>query len=586
VQKNKITLKNIKIIVRKFIIFLLCLHASFTFAKTPKTLPPGYAIASAHPLATQAGLEILNQGGNAFDAAVTVSAVLAVVEPYHSGLGGGGFWLLHNASRNKNIFIDGREVAPLAAKSNMFLDSKGKPIEGLSLNGGLAAAIPGEPAALAFIAQKYGRLSLKTLLKPAIKLAENGFPVDERIYFFLRMGDREQQLKKYKASRKIFLKNNKPYQMEERLVQKDLAKTLRLLAQKGHKGFYEGQVAKKLVHSVNKSGGIWSLKDLSNYKLKIREPLVGQYHDTKVVTAPLPSGGGLSLLTMLNVLSGYPLQKMSELEKIHHIIQTMRLAYWQRNEYLSDPDFEKVPLNKLLSDKNTEKLRKFIYSHKTIKSSELKSKENTLSQNGNTTHFSILDRDGNRVSATLSINYIFGSSVVADGTGVLLNDTMDDFTIKTGEENVFGIVGSPKNKIQPGKRPVSSMTPTFLEKDMEHVAIFGTPGGSRIPSMVLLASLLFDESYGAISMVSKMRYHHQYLPDVLYFEPNTFSIEFQTDLKKLGYELKPLQQYYGDMQAITWRMKDHFITASSDPRNIGQASVIVSKNTGGYGIKH
>ncbi|WP_242602214.1 gamma-glutamyltransferase [Legionella nagasakiensis] len=548
-------------------------------------LPPGHAVASAHPLATRAGLEILAQGGNAFDAAIAVSAALAVVEPYHSGLGGGGFWLLHEAKNQKNIFIDGREVAPRAASKNMFLASDGKPIPKLSLTGGLSAAIPGEPAALVYIAREFGRLPLKKSLAPAIRLAEKGFIVDYQLQYFLMMGDRLQQLKKFPGSAAIFLHDGKPYRVGECLYQRDLANTLRLLAEKGHDGFYRGKIASLLVNGVNRAGGIWTLEDLASYQIKVREPLQGYYHQMHIVTAPLPSAGGIALLTMLNILADYPLQALSKAQWVHYLAEAMRLAFWQRVELLGDPDYIRVDVSKLLSTENTQFLRSLIQDTHATKSSSLPAKASLQDDKYNTTHFSILDGEGNRVAATLTINYIFGSSVVAEGTGVLLNDEMDDFSIKPKVKNVFGIIGSEKNQIEPGKRPLSSMTPTFLELP-ERVAILGTPGGSRIPTMVLLASLSFYDFYGAIKMVSEMRFHHQYLPDWLMFEPDTFSPTVQKKLLSMGYQLVALQQYYGDMQAITWDQKRQLITAASDPRHMGRAVVVIRKNNDGYGLLH
>lgn len=557
-----------------------------TFAKQNNILPPGYAIASANPLATNAGLEILARGGNAFDAAVAVSAVLAVVEPYHSGLGGGGFWLLHLEKQHKNIFIDGRETAPHAAKKDMYLAPDGSMIPGLSLNGGLAAAIPGEPAALAYIAKNYGRLPLAKTLAPAIKLAQEGFLVDKQLSSFLKNADRLEQIKKYPSTAKIFLKNGSPYLIGERLIQTDLANTLKQIAEKGEQGFYAGEVAEHLVKGVNAAGGIWTLDDLAQYRIKVREPLIGAYHNMLIITAPPPSAGGVALLTMLNILSHYSLSSFSKAQWIHYLVESMRLAYWQR-EQLGDPDFVSVPVDKLISAENGKQLSRLIPPNKAIVSTilqgQVKNPHERKNKATNTTHLSIIDAEGNRVSATLSINYIFGSSVVADGTGVLLNDAMDDFSSKVGTENVFGLVGADKNEIAPGKRPLSSMTPTFLELP-GRVAILGTPGGSRIPTMVLIASLAFHDTYGAISMVSAMRFHHQYLPDVLQFEPDTLPPAIQDALKTMGYHLMQLGRYYGDMQAITWDKQTNILTAAADPRSIGLAASIVNTSSG-YGVR-
>ena len=565
-----------------FIAFLLLIASSY--AQSLALAPPGYAVSSAHPLATNAGLAVLAQGGNAFDAAVAVAAVLAVVEPYHTSIGGGGFWLLHQEATHKNIFIDSREKAPLAATEKMFLDSSGKVVPGLSLNGGLAAAIPGQPAAFVYIAEQYGRLPLKVSLAPAIQLAQEGFVVDKQFKYFTIMDDRLAMLRKYPATAAIFLKKQRPYEIGERLIQKDLAATLTLLAQQGRAGFYEGKIAKRLVKGVNKAGGIWSLNDLKQYNIKVREPLIGAYHNMLVITAPPPSAGGVSLLTMLNILAQYPLSTLSKEQWVHHIVEAMRLAYWQREEFLGDPDFVKIPIEQLISAQNAKQLASLIRSDKVIDSKKLQGPASTHGNHPNTTHFSILDAQGNRVAATLTVNFIFGSSVVADGTGVLLNDEMDDFSSAVGSANVFGLVGNDLNKIAPGKRPTSSMTPTFLETP-DRIAILGTPGGSRIPSMILLSSLLFYEGYGAISLVSSMRFHHQYLPDLLQFEPDSFPDTLQKSLLELGYQLMPLTQYYGNMQAITWDKKTSLLTASSDPRNIGLSAVVANKKTG-YGVKY
>ncbi len=558
----------------KIFLIILFLSASQISIADYAEKPPGFAVASAHPLATKAGLEILAKGGNAFDASIAVSAALAVVSPYHSGLGGGGFWLLHLEKDKKNIFIDGREAAPLAAHKNMFLETDGQKIAGLSLNGGLAAAIPGEPAALAYIALHYGRLPLAETLAPAIRLAEEGFIVDHQFTFFSTMTDRLQMLQRFPDTAAVFLNQGKAYQFGECLRQPDLAKTLKLLAKKGHDGFYHGEVAERLVKGVRAAGGIWTLKDLANYQIKVREPLEGAFHSMLIITAPPPSAGGVALLTMLNILADNPLQSLSKAKWVHYLTESMRLAYWQRSKYLADPDFVSIPLSHLISAENAKQLRQLISPDKALPSSALEG-DAANQESNNTTHIAILDEQGNRVSATLSVNYIFGSSVIAAGTGVLLNDEMDDFSTKPGERNVHGIVGSDTNIIQPGKRPLSSMTPTFLEMP-GRLAILGTPGGSRIPTMVLLASLVFENYQAAITMVSTMRFHHQYLPDWLEVEPESFSPELQAELKAMGYKLMLLKQYFGDMQAITWDKKTNLITAASDPRHIGLAAVIPS----------
>ncbi len=560
---------------------LALLLLSFISLATPTT-PPGFAVASAHPLATKAGLQILAAGGNAFDAAIAVSSVLAVVEPYHSGLGGGGMWLLYDAHKHKNTLIDAREVAPLAATKTMYQDSSGRVVPSLSLDGGLAAAIPGEPAALAYLAKNYGRLPLLQSLTPAIELAEKGFLVDSQFVFFSTMENRLPLLQKYPGTAKTYLRNGRPYRLNERLFQPELAQTLRVIGTKGHAGFYQGELAQKLVKGIRDAGGIWTLQDLANYQVILREPLQSTYHNMLVITAAPPSAGGYILITILNLLQNMPVTSFSQTQFVHFVVESMRLAYWQANTNIGDPGFVTNPLKKLLSVEFTDYLRSFIKPDKATASVQLAGNEAKKHQ-PSTTHFVILDKEGNRVAATLTVNYIFGCGVVAPGTGVLLNDEMDDFSSKVGVKNVFGVVGREANSIAPGKRPVSFMTPTFLEMP-DRVALLGTPGGSRIPSMVVLAALKFYNSKGAISMVSAMRFHHQYLPDWLQFEPEFFSPKLQKQLQHMGYQLMPLHQYYGDMQSITWDKKAQIITAASDPRHIGLAVVVGDQAH--YGVTH
>jgi len=534
-----------------------------------ETKPSQAAIASAHPVATHAGFEILEKGGNAFDAAVAVSATLAVVEPYSSGIGGGGFWLLHVNKNKKDIMIDGREVAPLKATRNMYLDKEGKVIPGLSVNGALAAGIPGEPAALVHIAKKYGRLALKETLAPAIRAAEKGFVVTEH---YRRMsGFRLKALQASKEAAKIFLKENKVAPLDYIIQQPELANTLKLMASHGHKGFYAGDVAEKLVRSNNNAGGIWSLKDLQEYKIKERQPIVGEYKDYRLTSVAPPSSGGVALAEMLNILSYYNIEQLSETNRVHVLVEAMRRAYRDRAEYLGDSDFVSVPVKKLINKNYAKSLQQKIDFEKATPSSRLKGVADTSGGN-HTTHFSILDKQGNRVSATLSVNYPFGSGFVAAGTGVLLNDEMDDFSAKPGVPNVYGLVGAEANAIEPGKRMLSSMSPTFIESK-DKLAIIGTPGGSRIITMVLHGILAAIEGKSASDVVDLPRYHHQYLPDVIQYEPKAFSDNSQKILKELGHTLKPLKNTFGNMQVIIWDKKENKVTAASDKRGEGVAVV-------------
>ena len=528
---------------------------------------PQAAIASAHPLATRAGMEILAAGGNAFDAAVAVSAALAVVEPTGSGLGGGGFWLLHRASDGHEVMIDGRERAPLAAHRDMYLDNSGEVIPRLSVDGPLAAAIPGEPAALVHLARKYGRLPLAKSLAPAIRLARDGFPVDEHYRRAAKF--RLKILRASPAAAAIFLQDNDVPAPGYVIKQADLAATLTRLADQGGDGFYSGTVAEQLVAGVHAAGGIWTKKDLAAYRVLERTPVRGDYRGMHITSAPPPSSGGVVLLTMLNILSGYDLSKLDALTRTHVIVEAMRRAYRDRADYLGDPDFITMPIAQLISPLYAAGLRAGIRLDKATPSSALPGTA-AHPQGVDTTHFSIIDKDGNRVAATLSVNYPFGSGFMPPGTGVVLNDEMDDFSAKPGVPNVYGLVGGEANAIAPGKRPLSSMTPTFLEDDKK-VVILGTPGGSRIITMVLLATLDIAAGGDATSAVSVKRFHHQFLPDVIQYERGALTPAVVSALQVQGYHLKELGHSYGNMQLVWWDKRRRRVTAASDPRGNGLA---------------
>lgn len=548
---------------------LLTLLLSFMGGAQAQT-PPAAAVASAHPVATAAGHEILAAGGNAFDAAVAVSATLAVVEPTGSGLGGGGFWLLHRAADGFETMVDGRERAPLAAHRDMYLDAAGEVVPGLSMNGPLAAGIPGEPAALVHIADKYGRLPLKQSLAPAIRAAREGFAVDEHYRVLARF--RLKHLQDDAETARIFLHDNELPPPGHIIKQPELAETLTAIAEHGRDGFYAGKLAQRLVDGVRRGGGIWTLEDLRQYRVVERAPIRGDYRGMRISSAAPPSSGGIALVTMLNILAGFELEQMDETTRIHTIVEAMRRAYRDRAEYLGDSDFVEVPVAMLTHPLYAAGLRNSIRLDRATPSRLLPGIDhNTPGQD--TTHFSILDRDGNRVAATLSINYPFGAVFIPPGTGVLLNNEMDDFSAKPGVPNAYGLVGAEANAIAPGKRPLSSMSPTFLETE-DRVAILGTPGGSRIITMVLLGTLEFAAGRPPLDWVSRPRFHHQYLPDAIQFEPGAISAEQQAQLERLGHELKPMTRQYGDMQAILWHTQADRVAAASDPRGAGTARVM------------
>jgi gamma-glutamyltranspeptidase/glutathione hydrolase len=534
------------------------------------SLPAQAAIASAHPLATQAGMDILDQGGNAFDAAIAVAASLGVVEPFSAGIGGGGFWLIHDAKTDKNIFIDAREKAPAAAHADLFLNDDGSVNRDIAVNGALAAGIPGQAAAFVHLAEKYGQLPLKKTLAAAIQQANAGFPVYH--HYQKLVGYRLDNLKRYPTSAKIFLNNEQKIpELGYLIKQPDLAWTLQQIADKGFDGFYKGESARRLVAGVQAANGIWTLEDLANYNIVERQPIEIEYKGHKIVSAPPPSSGGIAIAAMLNMLSQYDIKTLNNADKTHLIVETMRRAYKDRAEFLGDPDFVDVPTAELISLERAKTYAASIDMNKATSSLSLKGPKN-IQEGFHTTHFSVIDKAGNRVSATLSINLPFGSAFTVANTGVVLNNEMDDFSAKPGEPNAYGLVGNAANAIAPNKRPLSSMSPSFVESD-NAVALIGTPGGSRIITMVMLGMLEHIDKKPVGDWVGRSRFHHQYLPDVIQHEPNTFSAAEINALESKGHKLKNIGREYGNMQAILWDKKTGTVTAASDPRAFGEARV-------------
>jgi gamma-glutamyltranspeptidase/glutathione hydrolase len=553
--------------MRFYILSLLMTWFGITAAYA--TTPPDAAVASAHPVATEAGFEILRQGGNAFDAAVAVSATLAVVEPYSSGIGGGGFWLLHRESDGKQVMVDGRERAPLKAYRDMYLDEHGNVIDGLSVDGALAAGIPGEPAALVHIATHYGKLSLRQTMAPAIRAAREGFKVTPHYRRMARF--RLEALRASPDAARIFLYQNNVPPLGHLIKQPELAETLAVLARRGKRGFYQGKVADKLITGVQQAGGVWTHSDLNSYWVPERPPLIGEYRGYRIVSASPPSSGGIAMMEVFNQLTAMQAQSKPEIQQIHLMIEAMRRAYRDRSIYLGDTDFVQVPIKKLLSLAYAKSLAQTIDLNRATPSKELPG--GTEPANGfHTTHFSILDRQGNRVAATLSINYPFGSAFVVPGTGVLLNDEMDDFSAKPGVPNVYGLVGAEANAIVPGKRMLSSMSPSFVEGP-DRIAIIGTPGGSRIITMVLRGIKAVIDGKDAQSIVKMPRFHHQYLPDRVQFEEGAFSPQQQQQLERLGHRLSLVENGFGNMQLVIWNKTDEKVSAASDPRGEGLSQV-------------
>ena len=522
------------------------------------------AVVTSNALATEAGEKILAEGGNAYDAATTISAMLSVVEPFASGLGGGAFWLIYDAKSNKYKMLDARETAPLQSHKNMYLDENEDIIKNISTLGPLSAGIPGIPAVLSYVNDKYGSKKLSTLLDPAYKAAINGFPVNER--YLKGANYKKEWLKKYKETEAIFLDKGEVPKKGWILKQADLAKTIKKIMKDGHKSFYTGSFAKKMVESVRNHGGIWSEEDLNRYKVIEREPVRSTYKGVSIIAPGLPSSGGLVLSNALNILAGYELDKLSLTAQKHLIIESLRRAYYERAIKMGDPDFMDNSLEFLLTPSYAAKQRESININYATDNQTLEFADPPYQGQGNdTTHFSVIDKFGNRVAVTQSINFWFGSAFVPKGTGVLLNNEMDDFSIKPGTENGYGLIGYDANAVEPGKRMLSSMTPTFLESERGFV-ILGTPGGSRIISMILLATLEWINGGDAKSMVSLPRFHHQYHPDYVLYEEEAFMSSEIDELESMGHTFKKSNRQFGNMQIIMWEHENNKIEVASDPR--------------------
>ena len=546
-------------------------HAEEQIGKVARANGPGHAaIASAHPAATAAGFEVLSQGGNAFDAAVAVSAALSVVEPHSSGIGGGGFFLLHQASNQSSVFVDARETAPAAATRDMYLDENGEPVRRASLSGPLAAGIPGLPAALEHIAKKYGRLPLAQSLAPAIRLAREGLPVTEGTQRLLRAVPRMGSPSP--AFVEIFMPGGEAPPVGALIRRPDLADTLESLSAQGAAGFYTGPRAELLVKGVRDAGGIWSMEDLAAYRIVERQPVRFRYGNVEVTTAPPPSAGGVALAQVFNMLGHRGYAQLEDPARTHLLVEAIRRAYRDRAEYLGDPDFVSVPVERLIHPWYADGLLASVRMDRATPSNTLPGPVGQRPLGTDTSHFSVLDKDGNRAAVTQTINTLFGSGFVPPGTGVILNNEMDDFSVKRGTPNAFGLVHSHANGIEPGKRMLSSMTPTFLESE-RGLAILGTPGGSRIVTMVLLGALAWMEGADAEGIVGLPRVHHQYIPDSVSFEAGAMSAELQEALEALGHQLRESSRPWGNMQAITLDYADGTLTAASDPRRNGGADI-------------
>jgi len=528
----------------------------------PQQRPGHAAIASANFLATNAGLEVLAKGGNAFDAAIAVASTLSVVEPESSGIGGGFMGVLHRAKDDHDTFIDARETAPMAVNSKDYLNPDGSPNRDAALKGPLSAGIPGEPAGLVLIAKRYGKLPLQQSLAPAIRIARDGFQPDPRLLGAIN--EQQKDLQRWPASAAKYLPDGAPPVQGAIWRDPDQAHTLELLAAKGDEGFYHGETAAKLIAAVHAAGGNWTLADLANYRAKERTPITVNYRGYRIVTAPPPSSGGVAIAEILNILSGVDLDKLDQAHRVHYVVEAMRRAYRDHNDYLGDPDFVTMPLDMLLSPFYADGLRQSILPDRATPSSMLPAAE--ASEPGmHTTHFSIIDADGNMVGITSTVNYVLASTFVAAGTGVLLNDEMDDFALVPNKPNVYGLLGSVANAPKGGKRPLSSMSPSIVI-GADRTAVIGSPGGSTIITQVLEGILHFIDGESAKQIVADKRYHHQYMPDEVDVETGTFDQPTSDALTQMGYALKQ-RESWGFMNVVTWDRKANQLDAASDPRH-------------------
>ena len=547
-------------------------------SQAPVAAKNGMVVTAQH-LATQVGVDVLKHGGNAVDAAVAVAYALAVVYPAAGNIGGGGFMTLQLADGRKT-FLDFREKAPLAATANMYLDASGNVVPGLSTDGHLAVGVPGTVSGMEYALSQYGSRPRAQLIAPAIKLAEQGFVLDQGDVDMLHTTTDDFR-KDPKGLAPIFLNKGEPFKVGEKLVQKDLAKTLRSISEQGNAGFYKGWVAKAIVDSSQAGKGILTQADLDKYKTRELAPVECDYRGYHVVSAPPPSSGGVVICEILNILEGYPLADLGyhSAQGMHYQIEAMRHAYVDRNSYLGDPDFVKNPVAHLLDKDYAASLRAAIAPNKAGISAELKPGV-APHEGSNTTHYSIVDHWGNAVSVTYTLNNWFGARVMASKTGIILNDEMDDFTSKVGVPNMFGLVQGEANAIAPYKTPLSSMSPTIVTKDGKPLMVLGTPGGSRIITATLLTMLnVIDYGMTIQEAVDAPRFHQQWMPETTNLEPFTVSADTRKILESWGHKFTGAQPanhlaaiLVGAPAIGAKPVGDNTFYGANDPRrNTGQA---------------
>ena len=534
----------------------------------------GGMVVSQRKIASEVGAEILREGGNAVDAAVATALALAVVLPRAGNLGGGGFMLVYSEELKKTIAIDYREMAPIRASRDMFLDEKGNYDRKKAQFSLLSAGVPGTVAGLYYALNKYGTLSWSEVLDPAIKLAEDGFVVPHDLSSVL--SNYKKRLTANEATAKAYYKTNKEtYSPGEVIKLPDLAWSLKELKKVGPDAFYKGKIAGKIVAEMELNGGLITAKDLANYKIKEREPLRGTFKGYEVVSMPPSSSGGVHLIQMLNMLEPFSLKEMGfgSAQSIHLMSEVMKRAYADRSKYLGDTDFVSVPLKGLTDKEYAKALLKEISLTKVTPSKSISSGNPLPYESPDTTHFSVMDSEGNVVSNTYTLNFSYGSGIVIPGTGILMNNEMDDFSSKKGVPNAYGLVGYEANEIEGQKRPLSSMTPTIVFKNKKPYLVLGSPGGSRIITTVLQVALnVLEHDMSVKQAVVSPRVHHQWLPDVLLMEEG-FSPDTVTLLEEMGHTIRS-SRTMGSVQAIIY--KDKYFYGAADPRRPSSGAVAVN----------
>ena len=521
-------------------------------------------VASEQELASRIGLDILKSGGNAVDAAVAMGFALAVALPNAGNIGGGGFMMVHDAKTGKSVALDFREVAPAKATRDMYLDAQGKVIDGKSLYTHYAVGVPGTVAGMEHALKRWGSLPLSRVVAPAVALADKGFPVSETLAKILQQ--EQKNMGRWPATQAIFWKNGAPLKRGDALVQKDLAQSLRLIGEQGAKAFYEGAIAQKIAAEMAPHAGALSLQDLKNYKVVEREPVRGSYRGYQIVTMPPPSSGGAHLIQILNMMERWPMNQwgVNSAKSIHHMAEGMKLAYADRAEYLGDPDFVKVPLKGLISKRYADQLAAGINATQARSAKDIKPGKPQPYESDQTTHYSVVDKAGNAVAVTYTLNTNFGSGIVAKGTGIMLNNEMDDFSAKPGVANAYGLVGGEANAVAAGKRPLSSMTPTLVLKDGKPTLVTGSPGGARIITTVLQTVVnTIDFGMNPAEAAATPRFHHQWTPDELRIEKG-FSADTLALLRQWGHNVA-VKPSMGRTQTI--QIRDGMLYGASDPRN-------------------